>query len=172
MQGMHRKERSKAMQSLNDLVKEYTLQLRKGQIQKAYKGIITFMSGLKAYLERRHPEYTASGLYFGYMDMTYFAFTPKKLKDKNLKIAIVYLHEQNRFDVWLAGGNRKVQDEYIEQIRHKDIGSYKLSKANPGVDSIVESTIVEHPDFDNVEELMMILERNTIEFANSIIAIL
>ena len=36
------------MDSLNDCVKEYTIQLGKGQIQKAYRGIMTFMSDLKS----------------------------------------------------------------------------------------------------------------------------
>ena len=62
------------MDSLNNHVREYTIQLRKGQIQKAYKGLMIFMSGLRTYLESMYPEYTASSLYFGYMDMTYFAF--------------------------------------------------------------------------------------------------
>lgn len=39
------------------------------------------MSDLKAYLERQYSEYSASALYFGYMDMTYFVFTPSSLKN-------------------------------------------------------------------------------------------
>ncbi|MDD4089984.1 MAG: hypothetical protein PHP29_09875 [Tissierellia bacterium] len=42
------------MQSLNDFINEYTTQLRKGQIQKAYNGIMTFMSELKNYMVGRH----------------------------------------------------------------------------------------------------------------------
>ena len=102
------------MPSLNDSIKEYTRQLQLGEIQTAYKGIMSFMSGLKTHLESRHPDHALSGLYFGYMEMTYFAFTPLELKQHGLKIAIVYLHEQNRFEVWLGGANRKVQAEYIE----------------------------------------------------------
>ncbi len=56
-------------------------------MQKAYKAIMTFMSGLCTYLEKKYPEYNTSALYFGYMDMTYFAFTPPGLKGKKLKIA-------------------------------------------------------------------------------------
>lgn len=160
------------MTSLNDCIQEYTKQLIKGQIQKAYKGIMTFMSGLKNYMAINHPEFTASALYFGYMDMTYFAFTPKELKEKNLKIALVYLHEENRFEVWLGGSNRKVQAAYIELLKSKDIGYYKLSQACPGVDSIIEIQIVEQPNFEQTEDLMGIIEGKTIEFANNIISIL
>src|SRR6056297_1596371 len=100
------------MESLNEYIKEYKTQLSKGNIQKAYRGIMIFMSGLKTDLEKNYLDYIVSSLYFGYMDMNYFAFTPSGLKDKKLKIAIVFLHEQGRFEAWLGGSNRKVQSEY------------------------------------------------------------
>ena len=160
------------MQTLNDAIREYTAQLQKGQIQEAYKGIMTFMSGLKTYLQSRHTHYTTTGLYFGYMDMTYFAFTPPELKDRNLKIAIVYLHEENRFELWLGGTNRKVQTQYINLFKEKDIAPYKLSQVSPGVDSIIESIVSEQPDFDDADTLMQIIEEKTVEFANQIISLL
>ena len=131
-----------------------------------------FMSGLKTYLEKEYSSYVTSALYFGYMDMTYFAFTPTFLKKKKLKIAIVFLHEQGRFEVWLGGSNRKIQAEYIERISHKNIGKYKLSQVLPGVDSIMESNLVEKPDFDHPEVLKKQIERKTIEFINDITSIL
>jgi len=156
------------MASLSETIREYTAQLQHGQIQKAYKGIMTFMSALKAYLENRNEDYAATGLYFGYMDMTYFAFTPLKLKQRGLKIAIVYLHEQNRFEAWLGGANRKVQAEYIKALKGADIGSFRLSEVSPGVDSIIELQILEQPDFDKPEELMQVIESKVLEFAESI----
>ena len=160
------------MGSLNNYVREYTIELSKGQIQKAYKGIMAFMSGLITYLESRHPDYIASSLYFGYMDMTYFAFTPFGLKKKKLKIAIVYLHEQGRFEVWLGGSNRKIQAEYIELMSRENTGKYKLSQVLPGVDSIIESILVQNPDFDHPEELKKLIASKTIEFVYDITSIL
>lgn len=160
------------MQTLNDAIREYTAQLQKGQIQEAYKGIMTFMSGLKTYLQSRHKQYATTGLYFGYMDMTYFAFTPPELKDRNLKIAIVYLHQENRFELWLGGTNRKVQTQYINLFKEKDIAPYKLSQVSPGVDSIIELIVSEQPDFDDADTLMQIIEEKTVEFANQILLLL
>lgn len=160
------------MESLNDHIQEYTALLSKGRIQKAYKGIMTFMSGLKNDMEKKYPEYASSALYFGYMDMTYFAFTPTELKKRNLKVAVVYLHEQNKFEAWLGGGNRRVQAAYIEQMSHLDIGDYRLSRVDPGVDSIIESQIIEQPDFDQVKDLMQIIESKTIEFTEHILSLL
>lgn len=44
--------------------------------------LTVILSDLRIYLEGRHPDYSAGNLYFGYMDMTYFAFTPAALKEK------------------------------------------------------------------------------------------
>jgi len=160
------------MESLNEYIKEYKIQLSKGIIQKAYRGIMIFMSGLKNDLEKNYPDFIVSSLYFGYMDMTYFAFTPSDLKNKKLKIAIVFLHEQERFEAWLGGSNRKVQSEYIEKLKHKKIGNYKLSQVLPGVDSIIESILMEQPDFNHPEELKMQIEERTIRFINDISSLL
>jgi len=156
------------MDSLDKIIQEYQIQLSKGHIQKAYKGIMTFMTRLKSNLETGYPDYFTSSLYFGYMDMTYFAFTPPSLKNQNLKIAIVYLHEQGRFEVWLGGGNRKVQAEVIDQLSQRNIGKYKLSQVSPGVDSIIESILVERPNYDDIEALMVQIERKTIKFTKDI----
>ncbi|WP_320164220.1 DUF7000 family protein [uncultured Trichococcus sp.] len=160
------------MESINEYIKEYTAQLSKGRIQKAYRGIMTFMSALRSYLESRYPDYTVGSLYFGYMDMTYFAFTPADLKNKKLKIAVVYLHEKGVFEVWLAGNNRKIQAEYIALMSSENIGIYKLSQVIPGVDSIIESTLVEKPDFDHPEELKKQIEKKTMAFVKDIISVL
>ena len=160
------------MESINESIKEYATQLRKGQIQKAYKGILTFMSEIRSYLESKYPDYTAGNLYVGYMDMTYFAFTPVGLKNKKLKIAVVYLHEKGVFEVWLAGDNRKIQAEYIALMSSENIGIYKLSQVIPGVDSIIESTLVEEPDFDHPEALKRQIEKKTMAFVKDIISVL
>lgn len=106
------------------------------------------------------------------MDMTYFAFIPNDLKMKQLKIAIVYLHEQNRFEAWLGGTNRKIQAEYIEMLNRKNISKYEISQIQPGVDSIIESTLVEQPDFNHPEELDIQIEKKLIKFVNVITSIL
>lgn len=156
------------MATISDCINEYTAQLGKRQIQRAYKAIMGFMSSLASYLEKAHPGFTTSSLYFGYMDMTYFAFTPADLNGRKLKVAIVYLHEISRFDAWLVGVNRKVQAEYLGLLSGRDTGSYRLSQAGPGVDSIIETVLLEKPDFDHPETLMQQIETRTFQFIDDI----
>lgn len=160
------------MELLNKDIAEYTEQLGNGQIQRAYKGIMAFMAELKADLEHKHPDYASGALYFGYMDMTYFAITPPVLKNKKLKIAVVYLHEQCRFEVWLAGNNRQIQAQVIEQLGKKDLGGYALSQVSPGVDSIIESMLIDQPDFEKPDELIKTIEDKTAEFIDDLISLL
>ena len=89
-----------------------------------------------------------------------------------LKIAIVFLHEECKFEAWLAGSNRKIQAEYIALLSHKNMGRYDLSKISPGVDSIIESLIIKQPDFDNPAELKKQIELSILEFAEDINTIL
>lgn len=152
------------MDSLNADIKEYNLQLGRGRIQKAYKGILAFMSGLRSRMEINHPEFNPTAIYPGYMDMTYFALVPPELKDLKLKIAIVYLHEQGRFEGWLAGINRKVQAETNARLTGRDLAGDMLSKVQPGVDSIVETILADQPDFDRPVDLMLQLETSVLDF--------
>lgn len=101
------------MDDLQFCIEEYSRLLGQGHIQKAYRGILSYMAVLKTRLEKAYPEFSVGGLYPGYMDMTYFSFTPDFLKSRKLKIAIVFLHERNRFEVWLGGTNRNVQAKYL-----------------------------------------------------------
>ena len=65
------------MESLQNDMIEFRKQLQKGTITNAYRGLIEYIMSLKAYLKNKYPDYFVSGsIYQGYMDMTYFAFTP------------------------------------------------------------------------------------------------
>jgi len=152
------------MDKISDLIREYQLQLKKGTIQKAYREILGFMSGLKTHLNKTYPSFQLSGLYQGYMDMSYFSFTPEELKEKDLKIALVYLHEENRFEVWLSAVNRGVAEEYIEQLKGKDTLGYRIVEASPGVDYIILKILTERPDFDDPKRLTEEIELKSLSF--------
>jgi len=89
---------------------EYRQQLERGIIQIAYRGLMEYMGDLRATFQTKYPEFSVPGnIYYGYMDMTYFSIVPPVLKERGLKIAVVFLHEAFRFEVWLSGYNRQIQ---------------------------------------------------------------
>lgn len=171
---MHDFERDKMpimeviMDSMNESYKEYFVQLRKGDIQRAYRGIMSFMSALKLNLEGKHPGLSSSALYAGYMDMTYFALTPAYVKEKGLKVAIVFLHEKACFEIWLAGANRRIQSEQISSFSKKKLGGYTLSSPLPGVDSIISWRLGIIPEFDRPETLMKEIDACFVKFIDDV----
>jgi len=148
---------------------EYRRQVQKGDIAKAYRGLMDTMTEIKNRLAAGHPDFAVPGsLYFGYMDMTYFAFTPPGLQARKLKIAVVYDHAAGRFDVWLAAGNRGVRARYEQFFRDGGWDKTPVTKAGPGVDAILEKTVAESPDFDHPDTLAAQIEKGTMAFIRDI----
>jgi hypothetical protein len=153
------------MGSFQEYMNEYRKQLENGAIQKAYKGLMEYIMDLRTHFQNKYPDYFVSGsIYYGYMDMTYFSFFPRSLKDRKLKIAIVFLHEACRFDVWLAGYNKQVQQKYWELIKESGWNKYHLVSTTKGVDSIIEHVLVDGPDFSDLDSLTNQIENATLEF--------
>ena len=83
------------MKPFYEYLNEYRKQLEKGDIQIAYKGLIEYLMKLRIYFKKKYPDYYVSGnIFYGYMDMSYFSFFPEILKIRELKIAIVFIHEK------------------------------------------------------------------------------
>lgn len=59
--------------------------------------------------------------------MTYFSVIPKSIKERKLKIAIVFLHTAFRFEAWLSGLNRQVQTQYWELFKDSGWNKYQSS---------------------------------------------
>lgn len=160
------------MTRLSDEISIYQQQLKEGHIQKAYRGVFLFLSRLKVDLDRSHSDFHTSALYSGYMDMSYFACTPQILKEKQLKIAVVYLHEEGRFEAWLSAGNRKIQAEYVTLLSRGDLHGNELSLSAPGADSILSRILESAPDFDAPQQLSELLEERLLQFIEDVTSIL
>lgn len=151
--------------SLQDCLQEYKTQLEQGIIQQAYRGLMQYMLELRTQFQKTFPDYEVPGnLYFGYMDMTYFAVIPDFLKQRKLKTAVVFLHEAFRFEAWLSGYNRQAQAAYWELIRTSRPGSYRLVPDPLKADAILEHVLVEEPDFNDPELLTDLIAKGTEAF--------
>jgi hypothetical protein len=157
------------MESFHDSMNEYRKQLEKGVIQKAYRGLMGYIMDLRTHFKNKYPDYVVSGsIYYGYMDMTYFSFYPKSLKNRNLKIAIVFIHDTLRFEAWLAGQNKQVQAKYWKLFRESGWNQYRLVPTTKGADSIIEYDLVETPDFGELETITTQIEIKTLKFIEDI----
>lgn len=152
----------------HEYMQEYRNQLEKGHIQEAYRGLMGYIRNLRTYFKNKYPEYSVSSIYQGYMDMTYFSFSPESLKHRKLKVAIVFIHETFRFEVWLAGSNKKVQNEYWKLFKEDDWDKYHIPPTIKGIDSIVEHVLVEDPDFSDLDDLTEQIEIGTLKFIDDV----
>jgi hypothetical protein len=157
------------MESFHEYMDEYKKQLKKGAIKKAYKGLLEYIMGLRTYFNKRYPDYFVSGsVYYGYMDMTYFSFFPESFKHRKLKVAIVFIHDTFRFEVWLAGYNKQVQSRYWKLFKESNWNKYRIVSTTKGVDSILEHVLVDDPDFSDLDSLTKQIENATLKFIKDI----
>ncbi len=157
------------MESFQECVSEYKRQLEKGIIQKAYLGLMEYVLRLKIHLKNNYPNHFVSGgIYFGYMDMTYFSFMPASIKDRKLKIAIVFVHDTCQFEAWLGGYNKQIQKEYWELFKESSWDQYPIVPSIEGRDAIIEHVLVEEPNFDDLDGLTNEIEEGVIQFIQEI----
>jgi hypothetical protein len=157
------------MGSFHEYMIEYKKQMKKGVVNQAYKGLMEYILDLKTYLKNKYPDHFVSGsIYFGYMDMTYFSFYPGSLRQRKLKVAIVFIHESMRFEAWLAGYNKQVQSKYWRIFKESNWKKYRLVPTTKGADSILEHVLVEDPDFSDLNTLTKQIERETHTFIQDI----
>ena len=157
------------MDSFHQYITEYKKQMAKGNIPKAYKGLMEYIMSLRTYLNNKYPDYNVSGnIYYGYMDMTYFSFFPDSLKKLKLKAGIVFLHDSCKFEAWLFGYNKKIQAKYWEIIKESGWKKYHLVPTIKGNDSILEHTLIDNPDFSNLDALTKQIEKGTLKFIKDV----
>lgn len=157
------------MESFHDSVMEYKKQVEKGIITQAYKGLMEYIMSLRTHFKNTFPDHVVSGsIYFGYMDMTYFSFIPKSFVERKLKIAIVFIHAKCRFEVWLAGQNKQVQLKFWKRIKESGWNRYQIVPSTEHVDSIIEHTIMDTPDFGDLKKLTHRIESVTLEFISDV----
>jgi len=157
------------MGSFPESMNEYKRQLQKGYIQEAYQGLMEYFRDLRLHFMNEYPDYPASSsIYYGYMDMTYFSLFPDPLKRRKLKIAIVFIHEIFRFEVWLSGSNRSIQTKYWKLLQESDWHKYQLASNPRAVDYVLAHVLVEDPDFRDSDSLTKQIENGTLEFIRDV----
>jgi hypothetical protein len=156
------------MESFQEYMNEYKKQLGKGVIQRAYHGLMEYVMDLRKHFSKKLPDFAPGSIYHGYMDMTYFPIFLKSLKSRKLKIAIVFIHKEIRFEVWLAGYNKQIQTYYWKLFKESDWNKYRIPPTTKGADSIVECTLVDAPDFSDLDTLTDQIEKGTLDFIKDI----
>lgn len=160
------------MGSFQENIAEYRKQLEQGAVKEAYRGLMQYFENLRLNLKQKYPDYFLTDVHYGCMDYTYFYFFPKTLKRRNLKVMILFIHNTFEFQVLLAGYNKEVQAKYWKLFKENSWDKYPLASTTKGVDYIIDYTLVEKPDFNNLDALTEQIETGTQRFIEDIEAFL
>ena len=153
------------MKRLNQKIDAYTDLVRQGEVQTAYRGIMDFMGQLRAAFTGCKPDITVGGgLYQGYLDMTYFSLNTNLLRERGLKIAVVYLHDRKAFEAWLSARNRTILAQYRAFFDDMILDEVEVFHDETNPDAVLECLLTESPDFDHPEKLMADLVSRTEKF--------
>jgi hypothetical protein len=139
--------------------------LAEGAIQNTYAGLMGYFGTLKTHFKRQYPQFAQpGGTYYGMMDMTYFSLLPEFLKERQLKIAVVFVYGTFSFEVWLSGANRDIQAAYWEMIKASGWDQYTLSSNPKKEDFILGKILAADPDFGNLDLLTEQIATETAAF--------
>ncbi len=98
------------MELNEEMLKEYARLMKNTDMQKGYQEFIRLFRYVHTELKRMMPEYTfTQNIAENRMDFAYFQASDAELKDRGLKLQVVFIHAECRFEVWLSGYNRQVQ---------------------------------------------------------------
>ncbi len=142
------------MKTLNQVIQEYTRLVQSGEIQTAYREIQAFMRKLRADFIKKYPESYIGSVYQGNMDLTFFSLHTELLKEKGLKISVVYLHKRGCFEVWLSARNRDIAKNYDPALFSDMTDEFSVLHNAENPDAIIESALTSEPDFDKQDVLV------------------
>lgn len=132
-----------------NLLSEYKELLQTTNLREGYQEFIKLFRYIRAALEKSMPEYRFQGnIVENGMEYSYFLFTNDHLKEKGLKIAVVFVHKEFQFEVWLSGFNRKYQSEYYDLLKGKNI-PFELTDNPARRDYILRVTLEETVDISD-----------------------
>jgi len=160
------------MNTLDKDIRELQKRLSDGLIQRAYKGIVSRMSRLRTVFADQRGERAVGGLYQGYFDMTYFGLFSDALKERDLKLAVVFNYKTFGFEVWLAARNRKIQKRYWELFLNAGYKKHRLVEPAVGIDAIVTAVLAADGSLEDEDSLTIQIVEGVTAFEHDIVSFL
>ena len=150
---------------LNYFVSAYKGLLKNGDIQVAYAELVKYVQKLKTTFSKDLGDiYSFGNVFQGYMDYTYFYLSNDFLRDKKLKLGLVFNHNHVRFEAWLLGQTKDIQKKYWKLLKNtrwingSEIPQYSIS----------EVILVDNPDFDDLDTLTENIKNELVSVAEDI----
>jgi hypothetical protein len=141
-------------------IEEYKTIIQSTNLQIGYQELIKFFRYLRVYLEKEMTGFKFTGnIVENNMDYSYFQFTAEEFSEKGLKIVVAFIHKEFIYEVWLSGGNRKIQSDYHAKLS----GSpqiYALTNDPNRTDYILKKEIDVEYDYDDLDRLLVDMKKS------------
>jgi hypothetical protein len=141
-------------ESIQKGIEQYRRAVQSGSVWDGYRALMNYLQKLRLSLSSCRPDYAVSAVQQGQMDYSYFTFTPKSLKQRNLKIVILFIHSSFSFEVWLSGQNKAAAIENLKQLKEQGWSKHETAANAQNADYITKACLVAEADFRCPEELM------------------
>ncbi len=149
-------------------IKEYQNIIQTTNLQKCYQEFIKFFRYLKIYLEKAMTDYKFTGnIVENNMDYSYFQFSNEELKNKGLKIVVVFVHKSCNYEVWLSGLNREIQVKYYNMLKG-NYGKYTLTTNPNGLDYILKNILINNSDYNDIDKLLIQIKSKIVNFITDV----
>ena len=157
-------------ENLNKYILIYQDQLKKGDILIAYNELVKYVMNLRIeFIKTLSEQYSFAGILHGYLDYTYFYYSNDFLKNRKLKLGLVLNHLEMKFEIWLIGNTKSIQQKYWELSKKT---KWNKNKDEMPQYSIIEATLVESPDFNNLDKLTEKIKSEMIKTSDEILGYL
>lgn len=155
------------MKDFNHYVDIYKEELKKGDIQEAYVGLVKYVTRLGTTLSKNlSGHYSFGSLFQGYMDYTYFYYSNDFLKKRKLKMGLVLNHSKMQFEIWLLGQTIPIQEKYWEYFKSTKWNEDKTTRPQY---SILVTVLIEKPTFNDLDKLSKEIEGKLTSITDEII---
>lgn len=136
-----------------------------------YKRTLNYVKELRLHFTKEYPlRFKVGTIYQGSTDYSYFPIKTEPLKKEKLKFVIIINHQKRQFEICLSGQNKEIRKKYWKIFKGSNWKKYHIPSTS-GL-SIIESILVENPDFNNLDLLTEQIETKTMEFINEITDVL
>lgn len=158
-----------SLENYNELMDALKEQLKKGQIQKAYRYIFDTFSKLSNELKSTSQKnISVNTIYHGYLDMTYLPVLTDMLKENGLKVAVVFNYEVFQFEIWLSAINRKKRQDILVKMDRLQWHAELRTQNDENLDAIIVMPVTQISDFNIQNTIVQLLFQNTIFFIDEI----
>lgn len=138
-----------------------------------YHQLISYMKEIRSFFHKEYEtQFKLGNIYQGNPNYSYFSLTPEELKKLKLKFVIILNHKTLCFSICLSGQNKSIRKKYWDIFSGSDWNKYHLATSINDSLSIIDKTIIENPDFNNIVNLIEQIEKESLNFMNEIKGIL